>query len=91
MAVREIYDSGPFRRDLKRARKRGKDLSTLGRIIDLLARNKPLPERCRPHKLLGQYSGLWECHIEPDWLLVWEAGEDYVQLVRTGTHADLFR
>ena len=88
--MKKIYDSGSFKRDLKRCKKRGKSFDKLGTIIDLLAEDTPLPHRCRPHKLVGQYTGLWECHIEPDWLLIYELGDAHITLVRTGTHADLF-
>jgi mRNA interferase YafQ len=88
--MREIIQSNRFRRDLKRARKRGYDLAKLGRIIDMLASGEPLPARCRPHRLSGEYGGLWECHVEPDWLLVYDVTEELVELAATGTHADLF-
>jgi mRNA interferase YafQ len=88
--MRRIIQSNRFRRDLKRVRKRGYDLAKLGRIIDMLAVGEPLPARCRPHRLSGEYGGLWECHIEPDWLLVYDVNEDLVELAATGTHADLF-
>lgn len=86
----EIIQSNRFRRDLKLARKRGYDLAKLGRIIDMLAAGEPLPARCRPHRLSSEYGGLWECHVEPDWLLVYDVTEEFVELAATGTHADLF-
>jgi mRNA interferase YafQ len=88
--MREIILSNRFRRDLKRAKKRGYDLAKLGRIIDMLAAGEPLPARCRPHRLSCEYGGLWECHVEPDWLLVYDVTEELVELAATGTHADLF-
>jgi mRNA interferase YafQ len=88
--MREIVQSNRFRRDLKRVRKRGYDLAKLGRIIDMLSASEPLPARCRPHRLSGEYGGLWECHVEPDWLLVYDVTEELVELAATGTHADLF-
>ena len=60
-------------------------------IAGLLAQGVPLPESAYPHKLSGAYDGLWECHIEHDWLLVYEIVDDYIILHRTGTHDDLFR
>jgi mRNA interferase YafQ len=89
--VRDIISSNRFRRDLKRVKKRGYDLRKLGAVIDLLAAGTPLPERCRPHRLIGDYGGMWECHVEPDWLLVYVVSEELVELAATGTHADLFR
>lgn len=55
-----------------------------------LVREEALDPRHRPHKLGGEYSGRWECHIEPDWLLIWYSTETEIVFVRTGTHADLF-
>jgi mRNA interferase YafQ len=89
--MKEIIQTNRFRRDLKRIKKRGYDLGKLGTIINLLAAEQPLPDRCRPHKLSGEFGGLWECHVEPDWLLVYDVTEELVELAATGTHADLFR
>ena len=79
-----------FERDLKRARKRGKNLAKLQAIVDILLAGKRLPPRCRPHRLSGDWDGFWECHVEPDWLLIWKQDKDTLILVRTGTHADLY-
>ena len=65
-------------------------MGKLGRYIDAIADDTPLPTSARPHKLVGKYTGTWECHIEPDWLLIYEYEEDNLLLRRTGTHADLF-
>lgn len=89
--MKEIIRTNGFNRDLKRAKKRGLNFSKLGEVVDLLAAEATLPARCRPHKLSGNYSEFWECHIEPDWLLIYEYDDETVTLVRTGTHADLFR
>jgi mRNA interferase YafQ len=80
--------SGQFRKDLKLAQRRGCDLDKLAAIIDLLQAGQPLPAANRDHRLKGTRER--ECHIEPDWLLIYrfEAGE--LLLVRTGTHSDLF-
>jgi mRNA interferase YafQ len=64
--MKEIIQTNRFRRDLKRIKKRGYDLGKLRTIINLLAAEQPLPDRCRPHKLSGEFGGLWECHVEPD-------------------------
>ncbi len=81
-----------FRRDLKRTRRRGKDSEKIKDVIKLLVAEEPLPERLRDHPLVGDWRGYRECHLEPDWLLIYrtdtEAGT--LALVRTGTHADLF-
>jgi mRNA interferase YafQ len=72
--------------------RRGKDTLKLKRIITLLIEDKALPEKLRDHSLIGNYSGSRDCHIEPDWLLVYTLSEDntHVTFERTGTHADLF-
>lgn len=81
-----------FQRDLKRIQKRGYDISLLTDIIKKLANGEQLPEKNCDHNLSGEYSGCRECHITPDWLLVYEIdnGELILYLTRTGTHSDLF-
>lgn len=81
-----------FQRDLKRVQRRGYDISLLTAVIKMLADGKPLPEKNKDHTLSGDYSGCRECHITPDWLLIYElsAGDLILYLTRTGTHSDLF-
>ena len=79
-----------FERDLKRAGRRGKDLDKLWRVVERLLARQPLDPRHRPHRLSGEWSAFRECHLEPDWLLIWDQRPDVLILVRTGTHADLF-
>ena len=79
-----------FERDLKLAGKRGKNLDKLWQIVERLLAGEALDRRNRVHRLSGDWSHAWECHIEPDWLLVWQVDNDILLLVRTGTHADLF-
>ena len=81
-----------FTSDLRRMELRGKDLSKLKPIVDLLAEEKPLPEKYRDHPLRGDWEGYRECHIEPNWLLVYKIEEKKLILVltRTGSHADIF-
>jgi mRNA interferase YafQ len=88
--MREICSTVLFTRDLKRIAKRHKNLNKLKEIIRLLASDTPLLPKHRPHKLLGNNFPKWECHIEPDWLLIYELKDDTVILYRTGSHADLF-
>ena len=89
--MREIIVSSRFKKDLKRAKRRGLNLEDISEIIDLLAQDAELPKACRPHKLKGNFSGYWECHIHPDWLLVYDLDDDeLLVLVATGTHSDLF-
>ena len=81
-----------FQRDLKRIQKRGYDISLLTVIIKKLANGEVLPEKNRDHNLSGDYIGCRECHITPDWLLIYEIdnGELILYLTRTGSHSDLF-
>jgi mRNA interferase YafQ len=79
-----------FARDLRRVRKQGKDLDKLEAIVDLLQAEQPLPARCRAHPLRGNWANHWDCHIEPDWLLLYKLAEQELILVRTGSHAELF-
>ena len=81
-----------FRKDYKRIKKRGKDVSLLEDILNKLLNEEPLEERHKDHALTGDYIGFRECHIQPDWLLVYAINEYELILTasRTGTHADLF-
>jgi mRNA interferase YafQ len=88
--MRSLRTTKQFERDLRRAKRRGKKLDRLWAIAELLVKGDPLPARCRRHRLSGDWDRLWECHIEPDWLLIWDETEQTFTLVRTGTHADLF-
>jgi len=88
----KIKQSTRFKRDLKLARKRGLDIDLLGSVVELLAQGVTLPLKYRDHPLTGNYSGFRECHITPDWLLIYrvENEEVVLYLFRTGTHSDLF-
>ena len=88
--MKMLIKSNRFKRDYKRALKRGLNPKKLEAILRLLLEGALLPDRCRPHKLSGDYLGFWECHIEPDWLLIYDVSDDYIELAATGTHADLF-
>jgi mRNA interferase YafQ len=88
--MRALRTTKQFERDLRGAKRRGKKLDKVWKIADLLVRGEPLPARCRRHRVSGEWNRLWECHIEPDWLLIWDEAEETLTLVRTGTHADLF-
>lgn len=88
--MREIKQVNLFKKDLKRVIKRHKDISKLFSVVELLARGKALKRHHYPHKLTGNYKNKWECHIEPNWLLIYEVTESAITLYRTGTHADLF-
>ncbi len=60
-------------------------------MLEALVNDIALPRRFRPRRLLGEYAGYWECHIEPDWLLIYDVTEEFVELAATGSHADLFK
>lgn len=81
-----------FRKDLKLIKKRGYNLSLLEDVVDTLALGLPLAAKHKDHSLIGDYKGCRECHITPDWLLIYEVFEDelILYLTRTGTHSDLF-
>ena len=85
-----IERTNQFRKDYKLALRRGKKPERIESIIDTLAKQQPLAPRHRPHKLTGDLEGYWECHIEPDYLMLYEYAEDAIILVRLGTHSDLF-
>lgn len=88
----EIIASNKFRKDLKLARKRGLELEKLNAVVEMLANQLPLDIRYRDHALTGDYGDFRECHIEPDWLLIYRQDEDVLELFlfRTGSHSDLF-
>jgi mRNA interferase YafQ len=92
MSKYEIKTSRKFVKDVKLAVRRGLDIEKLLAIVALLSQDEPLPENCRDHILKGNYRGYHECHIEPDWLLIYDK-RDVVRIIsleRTGTHSDLF-
>jgi mRNA interferase YafQ len=79
-----------FEKDLIKAKKRGKDMAKIENIIMQLINSRPLPVKNREHKLQGNFKDYWECHIEPDWLLIYKKTATEIILIRTGTHSDLF-
>lgn len=79
-----------FEKDLKRVGKQGRNLDKLEAVVNLLQSQQPLPTRCRPHLLRGNWTGHWDCHVEPDWLLLYRVTATSLILVRTGSHAELF-
>lgn len=88
-----IKPSTRFQKDVKLMQKRGYDMSLLTAVIKTLAAGESLPPKSRDHALTGNFSGCRECHISPDWLLIYEidGGALILYLTRTGTHSDLFR
>ena len=88
--TKALRRTSQFKRDAKLAKRRGKDLGKLRGAVETLVAGGVLDERLRDHALTGGYKGTRECHVEPDWLLIYEATDEEVVLIRTGTHADLF-
>ena len=87
-----IRPTTKFQKDLKRAQKRGYDIGLLTEVIRKLAAGEPLPAKNKDHPFSGDYAGCRECHITPDWLLIYETTDKelVLYLLRTGTHSDLF-
>jgi len=87
-----VVTTSRYEKDAKLARKRGKDMARLIEVADLLRSRRPLEPRHRDHALVGDWKGWRDCHVEPDWILIYRVDEDAGELVlgRTGTHADLF-
>ena len=88
----EVIYTGQFKKSLKLCVRRGLDVQAFKTVIDILQEKGELPKEYRPHKLTGKYKGCWECHIQSDWLLIWEQYDQQLRLifVDTGTHSDLF-
>jgi mRNA interferase YafQ len=88
--TREIYQTKAFKRDIRKMVKRAKNLEKLYTVIELLAEGARLPTKYRDHNLTGNWQGCRECHVEPDWLLIYEINDNSLLLERTGSHSDLF-
>ena len=85
-----LVRSSQFKKDLKKARRQGKDLSTLQKVVIPLANEKPLEFHFRDHELTGNWRGYRECHINPDWLLIYKVTDDELKLARVNSHSELF-
>lgn len=86
-----IHYTNAFKKDLKLSQKRGKNIEKLKEVIYFLVEEKVLPTTYKDHMLIGNYVGRRECHLEPNWLLIYKKEEDFLILERLGTHSDLFR
>lgn len=88
----DVFYSARFKKDYKRMKRQGKDVELLLDIVDILAAEQPLEPKHRDHALSGEYTGYRECHILPDWLLIYkiDGRELILTLTRTGSHSDLF-
>lgn len=89
--MKTIFETSQFRKDLKKIKKRGKDIQKLKEVVRQIASGEMLDARYRDHALIGSYRGSRDCHIEPDWLLIYRKEEDSLYLERSGTHSDLFK
>lgn len=91
--VYELLKTSRFKAGVKLARKRGQDISLLENVIEKLRLDQPLDAKHRNHELSGNFKGVWECHIQPDWLLLYlkDNGVLVLTLVDTGTHSDIFK
>lgn len=83
--------TGKFKKDLKLCQKRGYDMNLIREVIVFMEEHGQAPEENKPHKLQGKLLGYWECHIEPDWLLIYDIKDSIrlITLARTGTHSEL--
>jgi mRNA interferase YafQ len=88
--LRLIYSS-QFKKDFKRIQSQGKNISQLEIVIETLLKKQALEPKYRDHKLVGKWKNHRDCHIEPDWLLIYHLKEDALYLERTGSHAELFK
>jgi mRNA interferase YafQ len=86
----EVRVTSRFKKEVKKAEKQQKDMRRLRDVIDMLQSEAPLPENNFDHALTGNYVGHRECHISPDWLLIYKIEKAYLILVRTGSHSELF-
>lgn len=89
MPLQPVFTSR-FRKDIELAKQRGKDATKLRVVILLLLSQQSLAARYHDHWLSGNYSNRRECHVEPDWLLIYKPGETSIVFERTGTHSDLY-
>ena len=90
--MREIFESTQFKRDLKKIKASGKyQFSDFKSVVKMLVSDVRLPPKYRDHGLTGNWKGFRECHIKPDWLLIYEKSDHLLVLARTGSHSELFR
>ena len=89
--MKAIFQTSQFKKDYKRIKKRSKDLSKLKEVVSAIANSEVLEERHHDHALSGNWSGSRDCHIEPDWILIYRVDGEFLFLERTGSHSDLFR
>ena len=90
--MRKIHYSTKSKKDLKRYRQNPRKMEALFKVLNMLAQGIEIPEFYKPHKLVGQYKGCMECHIEGDFLLIWiDENSDDIKIIRIGSHSELFK
>jgi mRNA interferase YafQ len=89
--MKAIFQTSQFKKDFKRIKKRGRDLNKLKEVVSAIAKSEALQERHRDHALSGNWAGSRDCHVEPDWILIYRVAGEFLFLERTGSHSDLFR
>lgn len=89
--MNSVFQTSRFKKDLKLAKKRGKNLDKLKTVVSILMADQTLDPKYRDHALTGNWQGSRDCHIEPDWLLIYRIDGDALYLERTGSHSDLFK
>lgn len=89
--MRKSKITAQFQKDVKRVESRGYEMKKLSVVIAVLLNSEPLDQRHKDHPLKGNYAGTRECHVAPDWLLIYKADGEVLLLMRTGSHADLFK
>ena len=86
----KLSQTSQFKKDIQKQAKRGKDIKNLLDLVNLLLYEKTVPQKHKDHPLKGHWRGRRDCHIEPDWILIYRKTEDELRLERTGTHSELF-
>ena len=89
--MKRLSQSNQFLKDIKRMRKRGKDIEKLQSVVTKLANNEALHPIHRDHPLMGEWKNCRDCHIDPDWILIYCSDSNTLRLERTGSHSDLFK
>ena len=89
--MKNIFQTSQFKKDFKKVRSRGKDLEKLKSLVMAISTGDPLESRHYDHPLSGKWAGSRDCHVEPDWVLIYRIDGDSLYLERTGSHSDLFR
>jgi mRNA interferase YafQ len=90
--MKKLFPSTQYKKDYKRYKKYPKKIDALKEILKLLQEEKPIPDEYLPHMLHGNYKGCMECHLQGDFLLIWfDPNSDIIELVRLGSHSELFR